>query len=302
MKMVLKRWMSLMLAVLMVSICLGAWAEEAEEEAQPVVAVNEAYLMLASAAKPLSPDYEPANLEHLVSRHNDLEGKNENDGVYLASSRGVQLVKEAAEALTDMMHAADTAGIILYARQGYRSYEDEVKRYERMKDHGASEKPGETDYQTGLAVTIVNKAWRTKTLTEEFGQTEEAQWVAQNCARYGFVLRYPEGKQHITGCAWEPWHLRYVGDLAADIMQLNHLCLEEFLEGVGLSGECVAAKPVDQDALAEAVEGSVEAAQAQGLTVLEDIPFETPEILPPGPLVLDQTGPDGDNEIVLFHD
>lgn len=279
--MLLKRCLCCLMALWMALSC----AAFAEEEA-PQVTVNEMYLMLASAEKPMSAQYEPQNLVHLVARRNDENGMNANNGVYLASSMGVQLVAEVAQALTNMMHAADMAGVELYAKQGYRSYEEEVKRYERMKDRGETHKPGETDYQTGLAVSVVSKAWRTKTLTDAFGSTEEARWLAANCARYGFVLRYPEGKQHVTGCAWEPWHLRYVGELAADIMQLNHLCLEEFVTGVGLTGECPETAP---------------AGEAEP-TVLEDVPFELPEILPAGPLVLDQTGPDGDNEIVLFHD
>jgi len=299
-----KRFAALLLALLVCSplVSLAEEVVQDEEEPEHVVLVNEGYLMLASAAMPLSEDYAPAELDKLVSRRNDSEGNNENDGVYTTSSTSIQLVPEAAAAITEMMLDAYDCDVILYAKQGYRSYADEAKRYERMKSRDPSApKPGETDYQTGLAITLVSKEWQTKNLTEEFGQTEEAKWIARNCARYGFVLRYPEGKQHITGVAWEPWHLRYVGEDAADIMQLNHLCLEEFLEGVGLTG----AVP-DQSALplpeeTPAPDGEADPVPA-GMTLLHDIPFETPIVLPEGPLVLDKTGPDGDNEIVLFHD
>lgn len=243
-------------------------------------------LRLANANSPMDSNEVPEGLEKLISRRNDDQGKNSNGGLYMASSNDVQLVGEAAEALREMLVAAEDSGYVIYVRQGYRSYEDEARVYERMKARGeVSSKPGESDYQTGLAVTLVTKEWRAKALTAEFGATEEAQWLASNCSRYGFILRYPEGKQAQTGYAWEPWHFRYVGADAAAVIRLNHLSLEEFCAGLSIG------------------EGSAAESDAEGESIaLEDIPFDLPMVLPEGPIILEETDEDGDPEIILFHD
>jgi D-alanyl-D-alanine carboxypeptidase len=62
-----------------------------------------------------------------------------------------------------------------------------------------------------------------------FGETEEAQWLAEHCAEYGFIIRFPEGKEDITGYSYEPWHIRYVGVEAAQAITSSGLCLEEYL-------------------------------------------------------------------------
>ena len=215
------------------------------EEAQTELQINTDLLALASSEVPLDPAYEPGDLVKMVSRRNNESGRNANDGVYTVSSTSIQLRSEAAEALARLCNDAENAGVVLYVRQGYRSYDDEATRYARLEKRGeAAQKPGENDYQTGLAVTLVGKDWRAKTLTADFGETKEAKWLAENSARYGFVLRYPQGKQDITGWEWEPWHLRYVGRTAAEIMQLNNLCLEEFCQQMGIDGVIDMGAPV----------------------------------------------------------
>ena len=137
---------------------------------------------------------------------------------------------------------------------------------------------GECDYETGLAVTVVNKDYRGATLDATFAYTNEALWLEQNAHRFGFVLRYPAGKEPVTGCTYEPWHLRYVGTEPAKYMAEHDLCLEEFLAEVDAAYADFAARG-----------GNVEAAIAAS-------------ILPEGPLQLSELGPDGDAEIILFHD
>ena len=65
-------------------------------------------------------------------------------------------------------------------------------------------------------------------LDESFGQTATGKWLAANAHKYGFIIRYPQGKEHITGYSYEPWHIRYVGDIAEDIYN-SGLTLEEYL-------------------------------------------------------------------------
>jgi LAS superfamily LD-carboxypeptidase LdcB len=85
-----------------------------------------------------------------------------------------------------------------------------------------------SDHQTGLGFDVISWAWRDSRLNAGFAQTGEAQWMAAHCADYGFIVRYPEGKEEITGIIFEPWHLRYVGAEVAQYMTGFALTLEEF--------------------------------------------------------------------------
>jgi LAS superfamily LD-carboxypeptidase LdcB len=67
-------------------------------------------------------------------------------------------------------------------------------------------------------------------LTEEFGETPEGQWVKQNSYKHGFIIRYPKGKEVVTGYQYEPWHLRYVGKEVAEYIHTHDLTLEEFFD------------------------------------------------------------------------
>ena len=91
-------------------------------------------------------------------------------------------------------------------------------------------RPGTSEHQLGLAVDIVAQSYPVLDAGQE--DTPEQQWLLENAYRYGFVLRYPEGKSHITGIGYEPWHYRYVGREAAEQMYWNDLCLEEYLAGL----------------------------------------------------------------------
>lgn len=90
--------------------------------------------------------------------------------------------------------------------------------------------PGASEHQVGLALDIVCNTY--KELDTGFGETEAGIWLAENSARFGFILRYPEGKEYITGIQYEPWHFRYVGVDAAEIITKQGMTLEEFVEGI----------------------------------------------------------------------
>lgn len=93
-------------------------------------------------------------------------------------------------------------------------------------------RPGFSEHNTGLAVDLYGSG--DYSLTESFANTDAYEWLMENCADYGFILRFPEGKEEITGVIYEAWHFRYVGDpdIAHEIMD-NGLCLEEYLEQKG---------------------------------------------------------------------
>jgi zinc D-Ala-D-Ala carboxypeptidase len=146
--------------------------------------------------------------------------------------------KEAAEALEKMFAAANNNGIELAAVSGYRSYgrQDvlfaaEVKRVGEEKAQEAVAVPGYSEHQTGLTMDISSKANQFN-LDERFGTTKEGVWLAHNAHKYGFILRYPKGKEGITGYMYEPWHFRYVGVQAAEEIYKNKWTLEEFFNNV----------------------------------------------------------------------
>ena len=89
--------------------------------------------------------------------------------------------------------------------------------------------PGKSEHQTGLAIDFCIYKDEKCYIEHEIEELLETKWVHQNCYRYGFILRYPEGKEDITKYSYEPWHIRYVGNIASYIYN-NNLTLEEYKE------------------------------------------------------------------------
>ncbi|MBM4762003.1 M15 family metallopeptidase [Bacillus sp. B15-48] len=148
------------------------------------------------------------------------------------------LREEAATALEEMFTAAEESGLELFAVSGYRSFsrQDQIHQAEvyNVGEGNAVEAvavPGNSEHQTGLAMDISARSVGLR-LTEELGETKEGKWLANNAHHFGFILRYPEGKEEITGYIYEPWHFRYVGRKAAKEIQQNNWTLEEYFEKV----------------------------------------------------------------------
>lgn len=143
---------------------------------------------------------------------------------------------EAAKALEALQYAGKKEHIFLYGVSGYRSYQRQEKIYqEHLKQHGIeytsmiSAKPGHSEHQTGLAMDLSCRELNFE-LTADFGKTKEGIWLAKNCASFGFILRYPEGKSALTGYAYEPWHIRYVGIPVAAYLTKCNLIFEEYFQ------------------------------------------------------------------------
>lgn len=137
--------------------------------------------------------------------------------------------KTAKEKFEKMRKAALKDNISLKIVSSYRSYNSQAAIYNKNVNlHGTrianrfSAKPGQSEHQTGLAFDI-NQANR------EFVGTKEALWLQKNCYKFGFIIRYPRGKENITGYVYEPWHVRYVGEKVAKEIYESGLCLEEYL-------------------------------------------------------------------------
>ncbi|MFT9600081.1 D-alanyl-D-alanine carboxypeptidase family protein [Mesobacillus sp.] len=146
--------------------------------------------------------------------------------------------KEAANALVEMFAGAKSDGIELAAVSGYRSYgrqetlfNAEVNKVGEEKALQAVARPGSSEHQTGLTMDISSKT-NNFNLNEQLGSTKEGVWLAHNAHKYGFILRYPRGKEDITGYMYEPWHFRYVGIRAAIEIYENDWTLEEYFEKV----------------------------------------------------------------------
>jgi D-alanyl-D-alanine carboxypeptidase len=99
-------------------------------------------------------------------------------------------------------------------------YEKNVKKDGTEKTETYSARPGYSEHQTGLAIDL-------NSINDAFADTKECAWILEHCWEYGFIVRYPKGKEHITGYKYEPWHIRYVGLENAKKIYLTGMCLEE---------------------------------------------------------------------------
>ncbi|NBI28178.1 D-alanyl-D-alanine carboxypeptidase family protein [Chengkuizengella sp. YPA3-1-1] len=146
------------------------------------------------------------------------------------------LREEAARALEQLFDQAKQENIQLNGVSGYRSYQTQKSIFNwNVQEQGEEQArrysayPGTSEHQTGLAIDVSSPSVN-NVLEESLGSTKEGQWLAEHAAEFGFIIRYPQDKEHITGYAYEPWHLRYVGkEIASEIMGHN-ITLEEYFD------------------------------------------------------------------------
>ncbi len=190
---------------------------------------------LVNKSNPLGADYVPKGLFSL----SDL-------GCPVAEGRDFQLDKNAAQALCVMledMHTAISENEQIVVTSAYRSYAYQTELWKKyMQDlinkgytsdaaeaelTRTSAYPGESEHQMGLCVDLIEK--NKLNLDISFEETEAFKWLFENAHRYGFILRYPKGKESLTGYDYEPWHYRFVGIDAARSIHRGGICLEEYL-------------------------------------------------------------------------
>ena len=141
------------------------------------------------------------------------------------------LRKEAKEHFEKLAHDANLLGYKIIAVSAYRDYDYQDKLYNNyVSTYGleyadmCSAKAGYSEHQTGLAIDVMGS----NNDYNKFSESKEFEWMKNNAHLYGFILRYPKGKENITGYKYEPWHYRYVGiDNAYKIFN-NNLTLEEY--------------------------------------------------------------------------
>ncbi len=261
-----------------------------------LTALQSPFIVLVNADNLLDKTYKPSPLIKVK-------------GVKRATSATVELEETTANALAEMFEEAKTVteytyyvtddkgnekevtatfeeGITLYLKSGYRSYGTQATIYANYLDRnngvddGYVAKPGSSEHQSGFCADILNKKWAALDyMNQEFETEAEAVWMKENCASYGFILRYPKDKEDVTGISYEPWHFRYVGKEVAGYIMSRGITLEEFtIES--------------QKALSEFL--------ANGGDIQEQMDYEfRTQNAPPESLILDDTGEDGDHEVSL---
>lgn len=261
-----------------------------------VTALQAKYAMLVNVDNLLEKTYKPAPL---------IKVKN----VKRATSSAVELEETTATALKEMFDAAlavteytytyvdskgkekETtvtfeSGMVLYLKSGYRSYGTQATIYANYLDRnngvddGYVAKPGSSEHQSGFCADILNKKWAgLDRMTQDFEKEAEAHWMKENCAKFGFILRFPKDKEDVTKIAYEPWHFRYVGTEIAGYIMAKGITLEEFT---------VESKAALEDFIARG--GNIEE-QIEYEYLSENVPLESN--------ILDVYGEDGDPEVSL---
>lgn len=181
----------------------------------------------------------PGNLLTLVKKGfylpNDYEPELVDPEIPVAPDcKNPKMTKETSKALTKMYEAAKQEGLELVLNSAYRSYQTQVEtmadfvaRYNTQYANEYVAQPGASEHQTGLGIDLTSQSVvEGKRIT--FGDTEEYRWVVKNCAKYGFIIRFEDGTDGITGIAHEPWHLRYVGEDVAKEIVKNGWTFEEY--------------------------------------------------------------------------
>ncbi|MDO4308579.1 MAG: M15 family metallopeptidase [Eubacteriales bacterium] len=177
--------------------------------------MNSIYTRLINREHPLPADYIPEGLVDIGIPFDALPG----DPKRL-------LEKTAALAALELINRSHREGLNLCGVSGYRSYERQKKLYTGSPYVAP---PGTSEHQSGLALDVSCPQIRME-LTEEFAETREGIWLLHHAPIYGFILRYPANKEHITQVPYEPWHIRYVTKPLAAYLSLTGITLEEYHE------------------------------------------------------------------------
>lgn len=179
----------------------------------------------------------------LIVVNNDTEYKWNDDGLksiievrdddgtdcYSVMDNNVKARKAAASAANSMLKAfnKETGHTDIRIDSAYRSVSEQESIYDSADDKSTASKPGYSDYHTGYSIDLNIVDDEGNSL--DFDGTGDYEWFGNNSYKYGFVLRFPEGKEDITGQSYRPWHFRYVGKVHAAYMHEKNLCLEEYV-------------------------------------------------------------------------
>jgi len=143
-----------------------------------------------------------------------------------------KMVEEAYQAFINMYNKALESDIKLIINSSYRSYEDQENTYNQLKKTYGTERaeqqaarPGHSEHETGLSFDVFTSGYST---TSEFKNSDAYAWLKEHAHQFGFIERYPEDKEYITGYAFESWHWRYVGKEIAQKIYEEQITLDEY--------------------------------------------------------------------------
>ncbi len=181
------------------------------------------------------------NKEHPLDRNDKANDLVELDGSISKTKNSILMRQDAADAFLSMYQDMEKSGVEVSAVSGYRSFSYQTglfsneidKQLASGKDYNSAYQkagsvvapPGNSEHQSGLALDVSGNG----SLTEKFADTPAGKWLAENCWKYGFILRYQQEKKAVTDIIYEPWHFRYVGVPHAYYMHENNLALEEYI-------------------------------------------------------------------------
>ncbi|BBF44523.1 D-alanyl-D-alanine carboxypeptidase [Lachnospiraceae bacterium KM106-2] len=178
--------------------------------------------VLVNKELPLPSDYIPSDLTEPNIEFDERSGQKK------------LLRKKAATAIEKLCAGAKEEGYTITGVSGYRSYARQqeiyyknIRKYGKTYTSQYSAAPGYSEHQTGLSMDVSSPSF-SNNLDEDFINTDEGKWLNKNCYKYGFIIRFPKGKEEQTGYSYEPWHIRYVGVELATYIMKNNLCLEEY--------------------------------------------------------------------------
>jgi D-alanyl-D-alanine carboxypeptidase len=176
------------------------------------------YEILVNKDNALDRNYVPSGLVDVKSKYKD----------------GIMINKLVYEQFLLMKSDALKLGYNIDIMSGYRDYFYQDRLFNQLVEEKGLEytlesiaKPGYSEHQTGLAIDICVFRNGKFFIENEIKDFEEIRWVINNCHNYGFVLRYPENNENITGYKYEPWHFRYVGD-SASYLYMNNILFDNY--------------------------------------------------------------------------
>ncbi len=175
--------------------------------------INQGYLILVNKFHYLKEDYQRIDLEPFsLSYAYGSYGEN----------KAAKIVVESFDRMQN--DAKEKFGVQLMVNSSYRTYKNQESTHKHFGDRVAA-RPGYSEHQTGLGIDITSIQ---NGGGKSFGESQEGKWVKENCWQYGFILRYPVGKEDITGYDNEPWHLRYVGEKVAKQIKDEDITFDEY--------------------------------------------------------------------------